>query len=294
MPTDNYLHSDIQEIMVTRPSFALQWGNQLIAGLVAVLLVFAAWFQYPEFTSTEVALVAPGPVDSLVAPAANLGAVLLVPDGAWVPAGTALVAWQDAERTDYYEAQRLAQQLAAAPPAALAQQQPAIRASKLGALRLAYAALLAAATAGQPTAGPAATLSQQLRRWEQATVVRSAHAGLVRLASPGWPATVPRPAGQLVVSLLPQPGSYLAVGTIGRKDYAAVQPGQSVQLQLQELGDTTLTGRVLAVAPLARHQQHQVLIDLPAPSQLRLYPSFSGNARILLRRQSLLAKFLAR
>jgi hypothetical protein len=293
MPTDNYLHSDIQEIMVTRPSFALQWGNQLIAGLVGVLLVFAAWFQYPEFTSAEVALVAPGRVDSLVAPAANLGAVLLVPDGAWVPAGTALVAWQDAERTDYYEARRLAQLLAAAPPA-LAQQLPAIRASRLGALRPAYAALLAAATAGQPTAGPVATLSQQLRRWEQATVRRAAQAGRVQLASPGWPATAPRPAGQLVISLLPQPGSYLAVGTIGPKDYAAVQPGQPVQLTLQELGDTTLTGRVLAVAPLAQHQQHQVLIDLPAPSQLRLYPSFSGSARILLRRQSLLAKFLAR
>ncbi len=153
--SDNYLHNDIKEIMLTRPSLVLRWGNLIIIGLLVVLLGFTAWFQYPEFVTTDVTL-------------------------------------------------------AAAPPTA---------------------------------AGP---------------------------------------------------GRLLALGTIGREQYAAVRPGQAVQLQVHELGDTRLTGRVLRVEPTARQQQHPVVITLAPLAGAALYPSFSGTARIMLRRQSLLAKFLAR
>jgi hypothetical protein len=58
MSPETYLHSDIQDIMVTKPSFVLKWGSLLIAVLLLVLLAFTAWFQYPEFITTEVSLAA--------------------------------------------------------------------------------------------------------------------------------------------------------------------------------------------------------------------------------------------
>lgn len=293
MPTDNYLNSNIQEIMVTTPSFALKWGNVLITGLLLLLLAFAAWFQYPEFITTEIALTTRSPVDTLAAPAGNQGAVLLVADGTLVQQGTALVAWQDAARTDYREAQRLGQALAGSPAPGLAQRLRVIRAARLGQLRPLYEQLLAATTAGPPAAELLASSRQQFRRWEQAAVARAPQAGIVQVSIPAWPATTPLPVGRAVLSLVPSQNSYLALGNISRKEYAAVRPGQQVLLKVHELGSVTLTGKVLRVAPLAKHQQHQVVIGLASPAAARLYPSFSGSASIILQQRSLLTKFLA-
>lgn len=60
MSPETYLHSDIQDIMVTKPSFVLRRGSLLITALLLVLLAFAAWFKYPEFVLTPVALALPG------------------------------------------------------------------------------------------------------------------------------------------------------------------------------------------------------------------------------------------
>ncbi|WP_188563914.1 HlyD family efflux transporter periplasmic adaptor subunit [Hymenobacter frigidus] len=300
MPPENYLHSEIQEIMVTKPSFVLKSGNFLIAGLLLILLAFTAWFKYPEFITTEVSLVTQTPVDSLVAPDGNRGAVLLVPNGTFVRRGAALVAWQDADRTDYGQARKLNQLLSILPAAGLPATELArllrpIRLAQLGRLQPVYQRLLAASANGTPLSAKLLAASRaQLVQWEQAAVGVASQDGIVQTSYPVRAAAAAIPAGRAVVCLLPRQSIYLALGTISREQYATVRPGQRVLLQMHELGTASLTGSVLEVAPLARHQQHQVVIQLASTNRERLYPSFSGSARIMLHQQSLLAKFLGR
>lgn len=165
MPIEAYLHSEIQEIMVSKASFALKWGNLLIASLVVVLLVFVGWFQYPEFITTDVSIIG-SKADPLPAAEATSGSALQI-----IP--------------------------------------------------------------------------------------------------------------------------YRALGTITREQYPFVRKGQAVLVRLHELGDVTLYGNVYQVAPQADHYRHQIVIELASTKTPRLYPSFSGNARIILQRQSLLRKFLS-
>lgn len=299
MPPEIHLHSDVQEIMVTKPSLALQWGNVFITGLVLLLLAFAAWFQYPELVTTEIALAAQHPSDSLAAPAGNQGAQLLVRQGAWVREGTPIVAWQDAEHTDYHEVQRLKRVLDKATTTHLAANELAqllrpIRAARLGQLRPSYEALVAASSASPALVAQAVAASQaQLRHWQQAAVALAPRAGIVEMSSSAWPAGTPIHAGRAALYLLPAQATYVAIGNINREQYATVRKGQQALVQVHELGSELLTGQVMEVAPLARHQQHQVLIAVAQPAQQRLYPSFSGHARIILKQQSLLAKLVA-
>ncbi|GAB3636802.1 hypothetical protein GCM10027422_23920 [Hymenobacter arcticus] len=300
MPPEAYLHSDVQEIMVAKPSLALQWGNVVVTGLALLLLTFTAWFQYPEFITTEVSLAAQSPVDSLVAPAGNRGAQLLVPNGASVRRGTPLLAWQDADHTDYHEAQRLKQALATMASSSLSAKELAhllapIREEHLGQLRPIYQGLLATSARGaMPGAQQLASSRQLLASWEQRTVALAPQDGIAQVSYPAWSAGAPVPTGRAAVCLLPQQAAYVALGTISREQYATVRQGQRVLVQVRELGDNLLTGKVLEVSPLAHQQHHQVVIALTPPARQRLYPAFSGSARILLRQQSLLAKFLAR
>jgi hypothetical protein len=299
MPPEVHLHSDVQEIMVTKPSLALQWGNVFITGLVLLLLAFAAWFQYPELITTEISLAAQHPPDSLVAPAGNRGALLLVRQGAWVREGTPLVAWQDADHTNYHEVQRLKRVLDKATTTHLAATELArllrpIQAVRLGPLRPSYEALMAASSTNPALVEQALAASQaQLRHWQQVAVALAPRAGLVEMGYAAWPAGTPIPAGQAALYLLPAQATYVAIGNINREQYATVRKGQQALVQVHELGSELLTGRVMEVAPLARHQQHQVLIAVAQPAKQHLYPSFSGYARIILKQQSLLAKLVA-
>jgi hypothetical protein len=295
MPPENYLHSDVQEIMVTKPSFVLKWGNVLISGLLVMLLAFTAWFKYPEFITTDISLTAQTSVKGVMAPAGNRGAVLLVPNGAFVRRNTPLVAWQDADRTAYHEVQKLKQVLQQLPPAELARQLQRMQPALLGQLRPVYQALLVASASGAPLAAPLLTTGRkQVQQWEQQNVACAPQDGIAQVSARTWSAADAIPAGQAVLSVRPRQATFLALGAISREDYATVRRGQEVLLQVHELGSQTLTGHVQAIAPLARNHQHQVVIRMAPAGQAQLYPSFSGSARIMLRQQSLLAKFLAR
>lgn len=292
MPTDVYLHSEIKEIMITKPSFALKWGTVLLMGLLALLLAFAAWATYPEFITLDITLAPPETMRPVVAPQANAQASLLVHDGDLVQPGTPLLAWQDAAQTDYHEVQRLAALLrpGALACAAMPQALAGLHRARLGQLRPVYCALQQATGAALP--GALAAGRQQVQQWLRQQVVLAPQAGRVQLAAPGWPRLVAASAGQPVLYVLPRRVAYLAVGSISREQYAVVHPGQQVQARVHELGAASMPGQVVGVAPLAQHGTHQVVIRL-APAGQRLHPTFAGSAQIMLRRQSLLAKLFA-
>jgi hypothetical protein len=290
MPTDVYLHSEIKEIMITKPSFALKWGTVLLMGLLALLLAFAAWATYPEFITLDITLSAPEAMYPVVAAQPNARAVLLVHDGDQVQPGTPLLAWQDAEQTSYPEAQRLAALLrpGATASGSLPRALAGLRPGQLGQLRPVYYALYQAASTGVALPGVLATGRQQVQQWLRQQVVLAPRAGVVQLTAPGRPQVVAA-SGQPVLYVLPPRAAYLAVGSISREQYAVVRPGQQVLAQVHELGAASLPGRVVGVAPLAQRGTHQVVIRL-APAAQRLNPTFAGSAKIMLRRQSLLSK----
>lgn len=302
---NDYHYSEIKEIMVTKPSWILQWGNVLIMGVFVLLFAFAAFFTYPETITTTVTLTAVRAVEVVRPARANWGIqAVLVSEGASVTPGTPLVAWYDPQQADYREVYRLKDMLlhysaqAGLPNPAVAEQKLlrlffAIDTLKLGSLRPAYQALnqqLLREREISPIS--VAEALQRIAGWQSRYISVARTSGQARLNY-----IVPQTANQIaatqpILYVQPRGAEFVAHGYVTDAQYATVAKGQKVFVALTELGGSRLEGHVLGVAPLADGNRHQVFIQLTDSSDKRLNPTFSGSAQIVLRKQPLLKKFL--
>ena len=305
MPSNDYHYSEIKEIMVTKPSWILRWGNVLILAVFMLLLVFAAFVTYPESITTSVTLTAVREVEVVKPAPVNWGIqAVLVAEGAAVAPGTPLVAWYDPQQADYQEVYRLrdmllqySQQTRLLNPAVaeqkLLRQFFAIDTLKLGMLRPAYQALNQQLLRGRAIS-PAnvADVLQRITSWQDRYITLARTSGQARLNY-----SVPQTANQIaatqpILYVQPPSAEFVAHGYVTDAQYATVAKGQKVFVALTELGGSRLEGQVLGVAPLAEGNRHQVFIRLSEGNHELLNPTFSGSAQIVLRKQPLLKKFL--
>lgn len=306
MPTEKYYHSEVKEIMITKPSWILKWGNVIIMGLLLLVLAFAAFFTYPESITTDITLTAVHPLETVQPRAGNQGIqALLVPDGALVRPGTPLVAWYDEGQADYREVLQLEKLLLDYASQPQAPEQPQANQQllrrffhldtlKLGSLRPAYQTLnrqllghsaLSAAAAAQGL--------RQVAAWKKQFISVAQSTGQARLNYLAPRTATPLPVTQAVVYVQPPNAEFIAQGYVSNQQYGAVASGQEVFISVAELGAARLEGRVLGVAPLAEHNRHRVFVRLLAPAPGGLNATFSGNARIVLHKRPLLTKFFS-
>lgn len=306
MPAENHYHSEVKEIMLTKPSWILKWGNVIILGLLLLVFAFAAFFTYPESVSTPITLTAVQPVEVLKPRPVNWGIqAVLVQEGARVVPGTPLVAWYDAERADYWEVLRLEHLLRdyAAQPPLPAGPTPAqgllrrffkVDTLKLGTLRGTYRTL-SQQLLGQH-ALPASYVADGLRRvaaWKTTYISVARSTGQARINYSLPQTATPVAATQPIVYVQPPAAEYVAQGYIADEQYAAVRAGQQAFVTVAELGDTRIAGQVLGIAPLAENSRHTVFIRLLPTKKTVLNATFSGSARIVLHNRPLLKKFLS-
>ncbi|AHJ95800.1 HlyD family efflux transporter periplasmic adaptor subunit [Hymenobacter swuensis] len=306
MPSENYYHSEVKEIMLTKPSWILKWGNVIILALLLLVFAFAAFFTYPESLTTPITLTAVRPVEVLKPRPVNWGIqAVLVKEGATVTPGTPLVAWYDAGQADYREVLRLEKLLrdyAARPPlpAGTTPSQGLLRrffrvdTLKLGTLRGTYRMLNQQLLKQHDI--PASHITQGLRQvaaWKAECISLARSTGQARINYSLPQTATPVAATQPILYVQPPAAEYVAHGYITDAQYPTVTAGQKVFVTVAELGGTRIAGRVLGVAPLAENSRHKVFICLLPTERTVLNATFSGTARIVLHNRPLLEKFLS-
>lgn len=295
MPSENYVHSEVKEIMVTKPGWVLRHGNKIILSLLASLMVFAAFFSYPETIATGVELVSLSDSETVRAPAGNRGIHLfLVKDHQPVEPGTPLLVWEDGAGSDYALLLELERQLQALGKTAGtdAENLPAsfrqLDARRLGSLRPLYQALCQQG----PTPALLAKTRQAVSSWKERHLVTSKVRGVARVNYILPRTGIPVAAEYPVLYLEQEATEFVGIGQIGSEQFSRVQPGQQVIVQLHELGQENILGEVVQVAPLAENLRHQVVFKVSSTKRA-VNASYTGTARILVENKSLLNKMLA-
>lgn len=300
MPTEKQYQSEVKEIMHTKPSWILRHGNMIVLGVMITVLTYAALVYYPDAILTELTLETAGDSEVIIADEENKGiSTFLVREGEHVYKGTPLLVWNRGDNTDYHTAivfeEHLLSQLRKASPGQAPFSMDFLRldTTTLGELKPYYLRIRVQGQAKKPVNDLVKNALQAVREWKMNSVAYAGVEGTARMNYILPKAKSAVELGAPVMYIEQEPAEYLGVGYIDRTQFSKVKPGQKAIIQIHELGQETIHGEVIRIAPLARELRHEVVFKITGTPSRLINASFTGTARILTEDKSLLQKIVA-
>lgn len=99
--SDDYLSGEVKEILASQPSWVATWGTSILIAAVAIIVLAALIFRYPEVVSGEVVLTTETPPVQISAQKSDFIKSVLVDDGGTVKRGDVIAIFpSDADYKD--------------------------------------------------------------------------------------------------------------------------------------------------------------------------------------------------
>lgn len=293
MPENNYHHEEVAEIMVSAPGWGLKWGNIIILLIIASILCFSYFFNYPDVVKIPVDFSSATSASVIKPLQVNYGIdTFLIRNNASVKQGQPLIVWYDKYYTSYNSLTKLENVLIkyhntlnqpVNKPRFLSELNH-LDSRKLGAFQNAYSLLISGSF------DQIDRILIDIKNWKNNWVSNAEVAGHVTLNNIISPVKTSIDPQQVVLYVQPVNTNYIAHGLITNKAYARLKIKQPAYVNINELGDRKYNAKIISISPIANHAKHDIYLELNNNKDLNL--TFTGEARVLLNDKTLLHRLL--